>query len=146
MLLGLVAAKFGYVVVDPLAAIFVAVIMLTTSIRLGRKTTQVLLDAAPPKEITSKIRDVITDNRDITDFHDLRARQAGSSLFVDVSIHVRPNLSLEDAHNIANKLEKDIKTRVPNVKESIIHIEPENRREKRHDRSSNAIETSYHPD
>jgi len=125
VLLGLVAAKFGYVVVDPLAAIFVAVIMLTTSIRLGRKTTQVLLDAAPPKEITSKIRDVIADNRDITDFHDLRARQAGSSLFVDVSIHVRPNLSLEDAHNIANKLEKDIKTRVPNVKESIIHIEPE---------------------
>jgi divalent metal cation (Fe/Co/Zn/Cd) transporter len=44
---------------------------------------------------------------------------------VDVSIHVRPNLSLEDAHNIANKLEKDIKTRVPNVKEAIIHIEPE---------------------
>jgi cation diffusion facilitator family transporter len=108
-----------------LAAIFVAIIMLTTSVRLGRKTTQVLLDAAPPKEITSKIRDVITDNRDITDFHSLRARQAGSSLFVDVSIHVRPNLSLEDAHNIANKLEKDIKTRVPNVKEAIIHIEPE---------------------
>ena len=125
VLLGLVAARFGYVVVDPLAAIFVAVIMLTTSIRLGRKTTRILLDAAPPKEITSKIRDVIADDHDITDFHDLRARQAGSSLFVDVSIHVRPNLSLEDAHNIANKLEKDIKTRVPNVKESIIHIEPE---------------------
>jgi cation diffusion facilitator family transporter len=125
VLLGLVAVKFGYVVVDPLAAIVVAIIMLTTSIRLGRKTTRVLVDAAPPKEITSRIRDVITDNRDITDFHSLRARQAGSSLFVDVSIHVRPNLSLEDAHNIANKLEKDIRTRVPNVKEAIIHIEPE---------------------
>jgi cation diffusion facilitator family transporter len=125
VLLGLAAAKFGYVVVDPLAAIFVAIIMLTTSIRLGRKTTRVLVDAAPPKEITSKIRDVITDNRDITAFHDLRARQAGSSIFVDVSIHVRPNLSLEDAHNIANKLEKDIKACVPNVKEAIIHIEPE---------------------
>lgn len=125
VLLGLVAAKFGYAVVDPLAAIFVAIIMLTTSIRLGRKTTRVLVDAAPPKEITSKIRDVITENRDITAFHDLRARQAGSSIFVDVSIHVRPNLSLEEAHNIANKLEKDIRTRVPNVKEAIIHIEPE---------------------
>jgi divalent metal cation (Fe/Co/Zn/Cd) transporter len=99
--------------------------MLTTSIRLGRKTTRVLVDAAPPKEITSKIRDVITENHDITAFHDLRARQAGSSIFVDVSIHVRPNLSLEEAHNIANKLEKDIRTRVPNVKEAIIHIEPE---------------------
>ncbi|MGD0716519.1 MAG: cation diffusion facilitator family transporter [Halobacteriota archaeon] len=125
VLLGLVAAKFGYAVVDPLAAIFVAIIMLTTSIRLGRKTTRVLVDAAPPKEITSKIRDVITDNRDITAFHDLRARQAGSSIFVDVSIHVGPNLSLGDAHNIANKLEKEIQTRVPNVKEVIIHIEPE---------------------
>jgi cation diffusion facilitator family transporter len=125
VLLGLVAAKSGYAVVDPLAAIFVAIIMLTTSIRLGRKTTRVLVDAAPPKEITSKIRDVITENRDITAFHDLRARQAGSSIFVDVSIHVRPSLSLEEAHNIANKLEKDIRTRVPNVKEAIIHIEPE---------------------
>ncbi len=122
---GLVAAKLGYALVDPLAAIAVAVIMLTTSIRLGRKTTRVLVDAAPPKEITTQIAQVIGSNPHVTDYHDLRARQAGSSLFVDVSIHVMPDLSLEEAHRIAHELERAIKNRVPNVKESIIHIEPE---------------------
>jgi divalent metal cation (Fe/Co/Zn/Cd) transporter len=44
---------------------------------------------------------------------------------IDVSIHVLPNLSLEEAHSIAHRLENDIKSSVPNVRESIIHIEPE---------------------
>ncbi|MGZ4904193.1 MAG: cation diffusion facilitator family transporter [Halobacteriota archaeon] len=122
---GLVAAKFGYILVDPLAAILVAVIMLGTSIRLGRKTTRILVDGAPPKEITTQIADVIRSDPHVTEYHDLRARQAGSSLFVDVSIHVNPDLSLEEAHGIAHELESAIKNRVPNVKESVIHIEPE---------------------
>jgi len=125
VLVGLVAAKFGYVIIDPLAAIFVAIIMLITSIRLGRKTTRILVDGAPPKETTTQIEAVIRGNPNITSFHDLRARQAGSSILVDVSIHVLPNLSLEEAHNIAHKLESDIKNSVPHVRESIIHIEPE---------------------
>ncbi len=124
VLVGLVAAKLGYVLLDPLAAIVVAVIMLATSIRLFQRTTRILLDAAPPKEITTQIAEVIRNDPHIVDYHDLRARQAGSSLFVDVSIHVKPDLSLEEAHGIAHELESAIKNRVPNVKDSVIHIEP----------------------
>ncbi len=122
---GLVAAKFGYTIIDPLAAIVVAVIMLVTSIRLGRKTTRILVDGAPPREVTTQIAETIRSDPRIVDYHDLRARQAGNSLFVDVSIHVNPDLSLEAAHELAHELETAIKSRVPNVKESVIHIEPE---------------------
>ncbi|MDD1720966.1 MAG: cation diffusion facilitator family transporter [Euryarchaeota archaeon] len=125
VLVGFAAAKLGYVFIDPLAAIVVAVIMLSTSIRLFQRTTRILLDAAPPKEMTTHIAEVICNDPHVTYYHDLRARQAGSSLFVDVSIHVKPDLSLEDAHGIAPDLESAIKKRVPNVKDSVIHIEPE---------------------
>ncbi|MGZ4901479.1 MAG: cation diffusion facilitator family transporter [Halobacteriota archaeon] len=125
VLVGLIAATFGYVLVDSLAAIVVAIIMLVTSLRLFRRTTRVLLDGAPPKEMTTQIAEVIRNDPHVTGYHDLRARQAGSSLFVDVSIHVKPDLSLEEAHGIVHGLESAIKHQVPNVKESVIHIEPE---------------------
>ncbi len=125
VLAGLVAATFGYFLIDPLAAIVVAVIMLVTSLRLGRRTTRVLLDGAPPKEITTRIAEVVRNDPHVTGYHDLRARQAGNSLFVDVSVHVKSNLSLEEAHSIVHELDRAIKRRVPNVKESVIHIEPE---------------------
>ena len=44
---------------------------------------------------------------------------------MDVSIHVSPDLSLDDAHKIADELEIELRNIIPNVKEFIIHIEPE---------------------
>ena len=44
---------------------------------------------------------------------------------MDVSIHVSPDLSLDDAHKIADKLEIKLREKIPTVKEVIIDIEPE---------------------
>jgi len=125
VLIGLIASRLGYQIVDPIAAIFVALIMLSTSIKLGKRSISILVDGAPPKEIIEKIKRVLMESAEIISYHDLRARQVGGSIFVDVSIHVSPDLSLDDAHKIADKLEIELRKRIPNVKEFIIHIEPE---------------------
>jgi cation diffusion facilitator family transporter len=125
VLAGLIASAFGYQAVDPIAAIVVALIMMFTSIKLSRRATLVLLDGAPPKEIIQKIEEVIRDCPEVLRYHSLRARMAGNNIYVDVSIHVSQEQGLNAAHGIADKLESDIKKRVPSVKESIVHIEPE---------------------
>jgi divalent metal cation (Fe/Co/Zn/Cd) transporter len=51
----------------------------------------------------------------------------GGSIFVDLSIHVSPDLSLDDAHKIADELEIRLREKIPTVKEVIIHIEPDAR-------------------
>ena len=127
VLIGLIASRFGYQVVDPIAAILVAVIMLSTSIKLGRRSISVLVDGAPPKETIEKINEVLTESAGIVSYHDLRARQVGGRVFVDVSIHVSPDLSLDYAHNIADELEIKLREEIPAVKEVIIHIEPDAR-------------------
>jgi cation diffusion facilitator family transporter len=127
VLIGLIASRFGYQVVDPIAAILVAVIMLSTSIKLGKRSISVLVDGAPPKETIEKINEVLTESAGIVSYHDLRARQVGGNIFVDVSIHVSPDLSLDDAHEIADKLEIKLREKIATVKEVIVHIEPEAR-------------------
>jgi cation diffusion facilitator family transporter len=127
VLIGLVASHFGYQVVDPIAAILVAVIMLSTSFKLGKRSISVLVDGAPPKETIEKINRVLTESTGIVSYHDLRARQVGGSIFVDLSIHVSPDLSLDDAHKIADELEIRLREKIPTVKEVIIHIEPDAR-------------------
>ncbi len=56
-------------------------------------------------------------------FHDLRTRQAGGHRYIDLHLTVPKNVSVEEAHQICDHLEQDIKTRLPDAS-VIIHVEP----------------------
>jgi divalent metal cation (Fe/Co/Zn/Cd) transporter len=53
----------------------------------------------------------------------LRVRRAGSKTFVETTVQVSSNMSLDDAHALASKIEADLKTAFGNV-DATIHIEP----------------------
>lgn len=57
-------------------------------------------------------------------YHSLRAREAGSRILVDVSVHLDDSLSLKDAHKVAELLELKVIENCPKVKEVVVHIEP----------------------
>ena len=48
----------------------------------------------------------------------------GSKIYVDTVISVDGNLTLTDAHRIAEKLHDDIETQFPEVKHCMVHVDP----------------------
>ncbi|MFH1127209.1 MAG: cation diffusion facilitator family transporter [archaeon] len=125
VIIGLAATALGYPIADVLSAIFVALIMLYISLNLGKKATFVMLDRAPDRKTIEKIDAIIKASRKVKSHHSLRARTAGNKLFVDVSVHLCDSLTLEEAHRISDGLEKKIIRECPEVKEIVIHMEPE---------------------
>jgi cation diffusion facilitator family transporter len=121
---GLAAASMGYPMFDIVAAVIVAIVMLHLSLKLGFKAVMVVLDRMPDKTILKEIEMVIAHHPGVKGYHSLRAREAGSAILVDVSIHLGGSLHLKQAHLAAERLEKRIKRKVPKVKEVVIHIEP----------------------
>lgn len=124
VMVGLAAASFGYPIADVMSAIFVALIMLYISMRLGKDAVFVMLDCAPDGKLIEKVSGIILKYPKVDGYHSLRARTAGNKAFVDVCVHLDESLSLDAAHKIANELEKKILAECPNVKEIVIHIEP----------------------
>ena len=123
VLLGLICYRFGYQYADSIAALAVALIVLTISYRLGKRAVDVLLDKSP-SDIPAKVEAVLKKTSEITRYHDLKIRSAGADTFIEVNIHVTPGLTITQAHTISHTVEKRIQSAIPRS-EVHIHIEPE---------------------
>ena len=55
----------------------------------------------------------------------LRTRQFGNKIYVDLEIAVRRDISLVDAHAIAESVHTSLENSFPNIKHVMIHINPE---------------------
>jgi divalent metal cation (Fe/Co/Zn/Cd) transporter len=84
----------------------------------------VLLDKGASDDEVERIAGVISKVEGVKGYHRLRARHMGSRLVVDLHIQVEGKMPLSRAHSIAHRLEKEIKERVPVVKDIVVHVEP----------------------
>jgi cation diffusion facilitator family transporter len=125
VLVGLIFIRAGYPLGDPLAAIAVGLIMLYISVELGMRSAVIFLDFSPDRETLKMIEDVLRSEKRISRFHKMRARIAGSRIFVDVHLQFPHTTGIVEAHGIAHEVEKEIIKKVPAVKEVSIHMEPD---------------------
>jgi len=123
VLLGLICASFGFLSADAIAALFVALIVIYVSYKLGKRSIDALLDRTP-EESVSKIEMVLQSAKGITRFHDLKVRTMGAETLVEINIHVTPGITIEEAHKISHDVEHEIISAIERC-EVHIHIEPE---------------------
>lgn len=123
VLLGLICSNFGFYYADPVAALFVAVIVIYVCFTLGKKAIDMLLDRAPADyvEIVENIAKCVPG---LTSVHDIRARMAGADVFLEVCVHLNPSSTLEEAHRISHKFEEMIHEKISRCNVHI-HQEPE---------------------
>jgi len=120
---GLLCANFGLFAADSIAALGVALIVLSISYRLGKRAINVLLDSSPVT-LSDEISSIIRSVPEVSYFHDLKVRVAGADTFVNVTIHVDPELSISQAHTISHKVEEIICKKIVRCQVQI-HYEPE---------------------
>jgi cation diffusion facilitator family transporter len=122
-LTGVIFASFGFPIMDAIAALVIAAIMLWLSIKMSFSAFAVIIDTAPDKKVLAQLKEDIRNYPGVMDYHSLRARVAGKKLFIDLCVHLDPNLNLTQAHAISEGLKKELKKK-EDVKEVVIHIEP----------------------
>src|SRR3954466_12529715 len=122
VLVGLAFASAGYPDGDPIAALFVGVLVLLAAARLMKLNVDVLMDRAPA-EAEAAARSAIADMRPSIDLRRLRMRQAGGREFADVVIGVSPGGAVGQGHAAADRVEAAIERALPNA-DVVVHVEP----------------------
>ena len=110
-LAGIAGAFFGgerWQILDPLAALVVSVFIVTAALPILRDSLDELIEAALPGELEKKLQSVIVSVPGVRSFHKLKTRRIGSSIAVDVHIQMNGSLSLDEAHEISRKVEREI--------------------------------------
>ena len=106
---------------DAVAALGVAAIAVTTSVRLGRKSIDDLLDAAPAGMHDAVARAALVPQ--VRDIRKVRLRRSGAEVFADIAVGVDRELSVERAHDVASAVEAAVRAAVPSA-EAVVHVEP----------------------
>lgn len=123
VLLGLIFAQFGVYLADSVAALMVALIVLFVSYRLGKKAIDVLLDKAPLETI-GVVKGILGGFAEVKEYHNLKVRTAGADTFIKFNIHVEPEATLLDVHELCDRIEKELQNKIPRS-EVYIHAEPQ---------------------
>jgi len=111
----------GWLILDPVIAILVAMIILRESYILLRSAFSPLLDASLSEQENAIIRAEITQ-RNFT-FHNLRTRKSGHFRFADVHLEMPEDMALKDIHRICDEIENKIESQISGI-EINIHVEP----------------------
>jgi cation diffusion facilitator family transporter len=128
VLIGLVGAVlFDLPILDPIMAALVAVNIVWMGIMLVRESLGGLMDEAVPADRLEEIRSIISRKAEgAIEAHDIRTRQAGRATFVEFHLVVAGTMSVSDAHDICDRIERALQDEVEGARVTI-HVEPDNK-------------------
>jgi cation diffusion facilitator family transporter len=111
---------------DPITALIVAGVIVVSGVRIVTRSTRVLVDEALPPEELEIVRETIEayGAPEVSGFHKLRARRAGSRRHLDLHVQFRQGTTLERAHEVSHELQAAIQNRLRDS-DVLIHLEPE---------------------
>ena len=122
--IGLVSLT-GWLVLDGIVALGVALNILFAGYHLIRRSAMGLLDAGISEGDLSRITKALESLRSQNlDYHSLLTRQAGQRKFIELHILVPGQWTIQEGHNTAEKIEKDIRDLFDSPVTVITHLEP----------------------
>jgi len=98
---------------DPIAALFVAGVVISVSWRLARRTVDALLDAAPPG-VRAQIQDAVAHVEGVLEVDRVRIRRAGNRYFADLTVGLARTVTFQRSRQLAAA-----------VSEAVHHILPD---------------------
>ena len=114
----------GYLRLDPLIALAVAVNILFTGYRLLVRSSRGLIDIALPAEEISEVKSILESHQPQgVQYHALRSRQAAARKFLVVHLLVPGNWTVRHGHQIAEQIENEVMKAIPHSNIAT-HIEP----------------------
>jgi cation diffusion facilitator family transporter len=111
-------------IADTIAALFISGWVMWGALRIFIDTNTELMDGVDDTSVYDKIFEAASAVAGVNNPHRVRSRQIGKMHMIVIDIEVDGGLSLKDAHAIAQKVEKNIRRKVENVYDIVVHTEP----------------------
>ncbi|MBR7173832.1 MAG: cation transporter [Clostridia bacterium] len=122
--IGIGMAKLGFPVMDPVASLIICALILKVAFEISRDAVSKMLDTACDNQFEQSLRTFVGAQDGVERIDLLHTRQFGNKIYVDLEIAVESDISLIDAHRIAERVHSAVEREFPNVKHVMIHVNP----------------------
>lgn len=123
VLLALVLSGWGWPGFDALFAIGIAVYIFASALAIVREAWDHLMDRELPDEARAAIAAIARAHPEVHGVHDLRTRQSGTAIFIQIHLELDDDLDLLRAHAVSEEVEREVLDAYPGA-EVIIHLDP----------------------
>ncbi len=111
--------------IDSIMGVIISIYIIHSAYEIIRDGVYILLDASLDEAIVEKIKSIILEEKEISDFHYLKTRKSANTNFVDVHFVFSPGISLLRAHHAGDRIEEKIKELIPDGEWVInAHLDP----------------------
>ena len=122
VLAGILLSKINPVF-DVLVGVSVAIYIMYSGYNLIKDNALILLDSQD-EELLESVRKDLSEFDEIENAHDFRMTTSGKNIYLFIDVRMNRSLTIDEAHEITNKISKFIKHKYKNIKRVLIHAEP----------------------
>ncbi len=126
----ILSAKLQWTMADPIFAVLIVFYMSFGAYKIGGQAFDVLMDREFPDEDRKRIKDIAEGHEKVLNVHDMRTRSSGATSFIQFHAEMPKDISLSEAHEIADEVMYMVEEVFPNT-EVLIHQDPEGVDERR---------------
>lgn len=123
--IGIIGALCSLPVLEPIASVFIGLLILKSAWDICRVAVDKLVDKAADEETEKKIAEIALSTDGVERIDVLRTRQYSNKIFVDLEIAVNAELSLIEAHRIAERVHERVEHESgEEIKHCMVHVNP----------------------
>ena len=126
---GILGARLGFPVLDPLASVVICVFIGKAAWDIFQDAMNKMVDKACNDRTIQQIRQAVLENPGVEKIDTIRTRMFGARAYVDIEIAADENLTLREAHKIAEDVHNRVEEQFPEVKHCMVHVNPLTQRE-----------------
>lgn len=122
--IGILGARMGYPILDPIASVVICIFIAKAAIDIFRDAIDKMVDHSCDEKTVQEMREVIQDVEGVQRIDVIRTRLFGSKIYVDIEIAADDDMTLKEAHTIAEKVHRSIEKKFEEVKHCMVHVNP----------------------
>lgn len=115
----------GYEVADDWAALIASFIIIYSAYHIFRPALGEIMDEHLYDDLIDEVRKISKNVEGVRDTEKCYVRKTGMKFFVDLHVVVDGKISVKEGHDIAHNLKNELLTKLPEIENSLIHIEPD---------------------
>ena len=123
---GILGARMGIVVLDPIAGLVICFFIGKAAYDIFKDAIDKMVDKSCDEITEQKIINLALSQKGVIDVNALKTRLFGNRIYVDIEIAADKSSTLDEAHNIADKVHDEIEKEFSEIKHIMVHVNPDN--------------------
>ncbi len=124
VLVGVIVSNMGFPILDPIIGLVIGFLIIKTAYEIAKENIDNIMGKLPSEELIKDIEKIANKSSKTNTAHDIKIDYLGSYATVTLHIELDGNMTLNESHKIAHKVQNDITNKIPIVKSAVVHTCP----------------------